>query len=638
MASPRETFGVSTENNTEQSCAFAIKAARVGRSEFAELMMSLMHPFQSGGRARKCILLSFFALVLIAQGAFEFFRTDAGRPYENADELGTYNTARTPPAPGADLVFSYGSIGQFLQWAAMKYYDNFDPVGKTHHFIAYSNNVDESLEDPSIAGSARTWPWTGVDYFDFRGLADRTPVFLSRKLHLAVTWLIAFAIGCLAIGLYDLRAVTLIVPLLALMSGPEFSFQATQSLPNAPAAMLAFACALCALIYLDREKVVYLILSTAAGAVATNFKIDAVLLGSAPALAILLEWLRRGWRPAFYAAAAAAVTAVAVALATRPSLLPNPLADLRHQLAMMNYNMGPTINADILSWPNIDSRVRVFARFLAPNAILGGVGAPAALLIVCVLFIAFFVFVWRTTGQQRFTVAAGAVVALGVWAYAVLLYPFLDGRYFLNGLAVCYATLGMFLLYYLDSDKRLLRNVSVLLFAAVCVQYIANFSLNADDSWNTLRANGNSMGLDPRHSRNIASLSALKMMQEHGPNAVLLIDQHAYFDLRLFWLHHIEPRYINMFNADQVLGALDPAKTYIVLFSQGTTDPQGLFHPAWVGHWPPKQQMLYAHFQQLLDRLPVAQHFGDHLQKLLDPGPVNPTDEISIAVIGPSAT
>ena len=71
-------------------------------------------------------------------------------------------------------------------------------------------------------------------------MPDHEAIFISRKLHLGFIYCVALIAGCLVIYLYDIRALALIVPLLAFLSGPVFAFEATQSLPTAGAAILGF--------------------------------------------------------------------------------------------------------------------------------------------------------------------------------------------------------------------------------------------------------------------------------------------------------------------------------------------------------------------------------------------------------------
>ncbi len=571
------------------------------------------------------------------QGVLNLLSTETGRPYETWDEIAAYNSAALVNGPAADRLYRYGSFDTFLQRLAIKYYETLDPVGRTHRFGSYLNNVDASLNNSRVWPGEKTWDWTHIDSNFFRGVPDHEAIFISRKLHLGFIYCVALIAGCLVIYLYDIRALALIVPLLAFLSGPVFAFEATQSLPTAGAAILGFTCALFAMIYVDRQQARYLLVSVVVLAVAVNFKVDAVLMGAAPALALVLECWRRGFRAALSDATAAAAAGACAAVLTRPSLLPNPLADIRSYVYTLNKGfdeLGFPANPGRYSWPDIDSRVRILARFLGANVFANGIGAPLALLVVCIIFLGFGVFVLASRDRQRLTAGVGACAGAMIWAYIILRYPALIwDRYFLSGLGACYAALGMFALYYHADKRKALRYIGLALLAGISLQYVVNALHNAKTGLATVAEYRGSMGLDPANTRNVASLAVLDLVKDYGPGTVVLVDQHGYFDLRLFWQHQIEPRYINMYNADAVLGAVDPSKTYVILFSRGTTNLH-VAHPAYVGTWAPEKIALYAKYQSLLTRLPIRMSFGDHSQEILDAAPLNPSDEISIAVLG----
>src|SRR5262245_29593296 len=106
---------------------------------------------QAQDRRWKIGLGAVVTLVLLLQGIVHLYATSAGRPYENWDEIATFNSAHVVSGPTANQSWRYGSIDQFMSWVAIVYFNYFDEVGRNHTHISYSNNVPPSWDNPFLA-------------------------------------------------------------------------------------------------------------------------------------------------------------------------------------------------------------------------------------------------------------------------------------------------------------------------------------------------------------------------------------------------------------------------------------------------------------------------------------------------------
>src|SRR5262249_6390849 len=171
------------------------------------------------------------------------------------------------------------------------YFLLFDPVGPGEDHYAVSNNNLSSFTsrhaefDGSLLGTSFSCSY-------FRGLDDHRPIFLSRQIHLVVTYGLAILTGALAIFYLGLDALLLLLPLCCLTVNTDMAEQASLALPNAVNAVIAFCVTLLSFLAVAEGRESCLYIGAALVAIAVNMKIDAVLLGGALGLAILIS----GWR------------------------------------------------------------------------------------------------------------------------------------------------------------------------------------------------------------------------------------------------------------------------------------------------------------------------------------------------------
>jgi hypothetical protein len=586
--------------------------------------------WQTQGRRRKIALGAILTLILLLQGIIHLCATSAGRPYENWDEVATFNSAHVVSGPTANNSWRYGSLDQFMNWVAIVYFDYFDDVGRNHTHLSYANHVPPSWDNPFLAFQneafdKETWPsWTSYDYF--RGVDDRWPIFLSRQIHLAIFYVVLLAICLGTISIFDGRAIFVLSPLLLLSVAPEVYFQATQSLPNAINGLIVFGVVLFAMIYCDRQQLRYMLISVGLLAVGMNFKPDILIAVGAPGLALCLVFLQRGWRFALRAALWAAMVGLIVTIATRPSILFDPVMDLR-----LRYHMIKDASTGAIDTNFILVKWRSFQDFLGSNLLWTGASSGwATLVVVFSITTVFALACWKRT-PKALIIAIGGVFCVVAWAVLILRGTNLPpDRYFINGLAGFLSMIGVALLFIADSGRRW-RIVAQASAAALILIWGVHAVSQSKDSLAIASTYAKYEGFDPAHHRNLASLYAIYLVKTQGFEPEVLVDQHSYTDLRLFRIHGIDAKYVNMNNFDARISALDQSRKYLIVFSRATSSKVHRF----VVDVPPDLQRRFEAYQTPLLTLPIIHRYPGSPQAAFSIAPVEPGDDIVISIVTP---
>ena len=565
----------------------------------------------------KTVTAAVFVLIVAAQATLHMQATSEGRPYEAFDEINEFNNAHVLVEPAADRTFRYGSMNTFLQWAAIVGYNSLTVTGASYGHIRYSNGVPESWDDPLL--SLREKTWSGFDYNYWRGVDDRSPIFVSRQIHLAFAYCIVLAIGMGSIGVFGSRAIYIIVPLLLLTVDPGVYGQATQSLPNAINALLAFAIVLLAMLFADRFQNHYLMLSAACFAIALNFKVDILVVGgSAIGLALGLCLLQRGVKFALISGTWAAVTFGATFIAANPFFLAAPGRALNTACAVM---LGQVVGSPRAGY--VFANISFLFRTLDRSLLWEGAGLGLVLAIAVVLFCLAGATVRRT--PVFLVLAVGAATALTAWSAIVLSHVVYD-RYWLNGLGALLATVAIGLLL---AEREGLRNVARAVLAVAALVYCVHATAQARNSYLTYVSYKESDGFSPYQLRTRASLYAIKTAREPGYSRTVLVDQHAYIDLLPFRLAGMDARYVNMLNIQSVVAGLAPGSKYIIVFGKGDYTPDE------AGEWSPPLMQAYDAYQARLAQYPVLRHYKGRPQRLLSIYPIASAfdDEMTVAVL-----
>jgi hypothetical protein len=542
--------------------------------------------------------------------------TSQSRPYETFDEIATFNNAHVLAGQAAHRTYRYGSIDTFLQWAAIVGYDYLTVTGAAYSHLTYSNNVPQSWNDPLLAQQKKTW--SGIDYNYFRGVDDRSPIFISRQIHLAfmyssillsVTYLIA-ALGS--------RAVYVAIPLLLLTVDPVTYYQAAQSLPNAINAVMTFLIVFFAMLFADRPRIQYIVLSAACFAIGLNFKVDIVVVGSAIGFALVLTLIRGGTILALVSGLRAALAFGVTFIATNPFLL----ADLGYFVATANMMVRSQMS-DLHRDGYILLNIKFLAQALDRSLLWNGAGLGVALAIA----FAFSCIIGAAVRRFRAfgVLAIGAATALLSWGAMVFGVYMVFDRYLLDGIGAFLATVAMGLLL---ADREGFHKTARVTVGVVTTIFIVHAITQANQSYaiyGNLNAGG---GFHPAQSRNLASLYAVKSIKDRAFSQTVLVDQHAYIDLLPFRLAGLNAQYVNVLNLETTIDALPPDSRYLIVFGNGDDTAAD-------GQWPPELIEAYAAYQKRLAQYPVVWHYDGPRQRLLSIIPVEFTaaDEMTVSVI-----
>jgi hypothetical protein len=567
-----------------------------------------------------------FVLIVLCQGWVHLNATNVGRPYEAWDEITLNNSAKVMSGPTFDRGFRYGSLDNFIQWAAIVTYEYFDRIGRAYPHIRYANNVPESWDNPHLAYGPKTW-MPPMEYSVFRGLDDRESIFISRKIHLVVVYALVAAVGVTAVAYLEGASLHVLAALLAFTAVPVLFFQAGHALPNAINAVLSFGTLLFALFYCDSGRRGYLFASVALCALALNFKLDAILLAGAPGLALCYMLLRQPFANVLKDALLALLIGVAVLVAGKPVMLLDPIMDIRvryHTLFMI---------AGGSSWAGFDMHAnwQAFLQFLSSSLLWPRAGTysglvAAVLALLCIVGVG--IRFWRS---KALMLVIGAILVGIAWPAVVLRSALPEPHLLLNGLGLFLATVGFALViaYRQGGRLRVLAHAVAVLLALSWLVRIAGLG---NEAMAVTRSYAATNGLDPAHNRTKASLDIIKLAGE-GYARTVLVDQHSYIDLRALRLGGLDAKLVNMNNFATVVAALPADRRYLVMFARGGFDRGDGHLRGWEGEVTPQvQQGYFAHLGRLM-QLPVVRRYPGAAQPLLSVAPINPSDEIFVSIL-----
>jgi len=583
-------------------------------------------------------LIAGFGLLLALQAALHAPLIMRDAPYEGWDEVATYNGARVLTGPTANWAYRYGTLDTLLQLVALDYFQTFDPAGAEYPHIAYANNDPGSLNDAFYA--FRGLQPEDLGYAYFRGIDDHRPIALSRWLHFAAFYGLVALAGLLWIGLLGAEAIWLLLPMLCLTLGTEVFLQAAFSLPNAINTILSFGivASLCLARALDRPRLLYL--AAALLAVALNFKIDMLPLGVVLGLALLQD-RRAGLRPVLRRCLMAGMVFVGALIATDPLLIIDPAAALKFLLPPVHHAAGNTGPAERFVG-NLLPFARALKWDLLPEAIQFWV--PTIILpVVLLLAAAIVVFLLRRRPALLRPLLLPVLAAFLLWLPPLLLTQDYYERYVLNGVAALYALAGLALLGFRRSGDPIARRLAAVMALLLLGQYVVlgrNGILQAGQAAAADRmvlwGEGNS-GWSQDQTRNLVEWHAVDTFLAGGYDRTVLVDQHAYLDLRPLRLAGLTPVFVNLDTLDQVLATLDPAAPHLLLYSIGNYEPDPAWWRPWMSRWSSETERRYDAYRAVIDGFPVLYDTGGPAQQLLWTGPVGPSDRMILAAVPPIA-
>lgn len=540
-----------------------------------------------------------------------------GYPYETWDEIATSNSAMVLDMPEVLRTYRYGSLDTFLHKIAHVLYQTYDNEGKRHLRHSYSNNVFGSLTNPFFLFDNKDPNL--LDYNYFRGVNDHQPIFIARKIYVGVQFLLLAAAGCSLIYLYGIRATPLLAGIVTLITGPYFLDQATLALPNGINGCLSILIVYAlGVAILDRKKI-GLIIASIMLACGINMKLDFILWGAPIGCAALLYIFL--YEPRVKSATKIlAINACSFLIAlfiTKPALFTRPLAEYEIQRRVLS--------GVVQKQTQIFQNVRELGNYLA-NEVTTLIPLPFDYhgILACVLgslfvltYLALTLFFWKRWNVLSFLLLTFCAVAL-LWYVPIINSVVIYRRYFINGAAaliggICMTT--MWLHYGQLTKKQTI--FSSALFVVLLIYIVANTKKFVEDALFVKTTLAENRGLDPALSRNVGSIELLKELEKLPPQTAILVDQHSYTDLRIFWQTNHDVQWINAMNFGRMFRKYREQGA-LVLYTPGAGGLDEL-----------KTQ--FPLYQSALEALPKVWKVDGRVMNTLSPAPVLPDDAVTVA-------
>jgi hypothetical protein len=508
---------------------------------------------------------SFFLVIALSVGLAYHSKLispakDKGYPFEQWDEIGSSNNATVLAEPETLRVYSYGSLDTLIHLSSHFYYKQFDHVGRRTLRHSYSNNVLESIEDPFLPHKPRSWD--GLDYNYFRGLGDRKPVFIAREIYFCLVYTLVVALTIAIVFCYRSNPLPIILGFSLFLGSTLFVEQSALALPNAVNSLLALSVCICIERALSNRNSNYLLVAAGIFACALNFKIDALLLGPPIVLAFAVTALREvssrpdrmvgSLRLACLSALKCCVVFGAVLIATKPSLIYRPIAEFQLQWRTLHPLTSSTTPTDG-NWKILLNYIK--NALSIPQNFCG----PWALGIATIMTLSYRLRATKKSPSipsKSHLIAYGIVILSAAWLILVPTFTATQTvylRYFLSGSAVATFALGLTMQQFSVATRGIVRGVSYVIFLLAALFSISNLQNIYQEAASAEKARAALRGLEPYHNRNKAAFELVQQIRRGKLSRTVLVDQHAYFDLRFLLERNLDVRYINIFNYERVL-------------------------------------------------------------------------------------
>jgi hypothetical protein len=563
-------------------------------------------------------------------------------PYEDWDEICSYNHTRQMPWKSFIRVPSYGSLDTFEFMLARTYHQLFDRNAQDLQKSLWANGVPLSFGDNHVLLGTRIWTsYAAIDYNYARGICDRSVILTARKIDFALTCLLLGLLISFIIYTLGFPGVTVCIPLTWLVFAPEFRWALVRAIPGAQATILEGAIFFLVVLALVRKSFKLLCLAIALCAVSTNLKADAFMMSGPIFMGIFLLHVNscpafslRTCVVRFFGAIGVFFGALII---TNLQLIGHPIQVIKRQVDLL-FAVGSSQKVDLPQNGRLflkfldDNIIHPFVSDFAPDESWKWVFLSVGLIILGLLFTFASVLSWRI----RFNITLTTFVTLGVlWGMPIYRVPILYGRYLLPGLVVFIVAFG-FALYLFVLKWRIERLIPVwgILVLGTFICFI-NAGPMIKSSLTLQRALTENLGLDPAISRNRAILEIWKLFQTGKYDQRVIVDQHSYLDLRFFFDRHIAVVMINAWNFPEILDGLKGSlKPILGLHVPGAYQDKTV--PSWVGHWTSEWGSEYDEFHRALSSLPRFFNFDGNKMKLLDWSPVLGDDSVFVFAYDPN--
>lgn len=559
-------------------------------------------------------LLTYLAIGYVGSSQLDFAAENS--PYEHWDEVTVYNNAGAlmhhRQEGRAYAVYGMADTGKYMLARALLERESGGPEP------AFSNNRPQYWDDPKQDA--------GAEFGYARGIPDRRGFLLARQINVIFASLLAAGIVACLLYLRGKAALAPIAGLLLVITGAGCMEQSRSALPNTANAILAFA-----LLYFCLEAAVrrsrgWLAVASGIMAAGINHKFDFLSLGIIPAtvaVSLLIADIRKP-KELLKTFSLLVLAFFGGLLATCPI---NTWVELKNQFEIVGHMTSNPASLDENLTKALFSLRQAFTLKAAawqpdtvvPFVFIGslfaiGLGWPLAANAV--------------SGWRRVAAFSTVVLAFGIsLATPIIKANTFYGRYLLNGTSLMFAAagFGLAVLCSTGTGRRYLRfgawflSLMLVGLAGYRLHLVRDYQIQHRDSFGPLSLN---------YSRSRAVTKAAELAEAGSFSKTILVDQHAYIDLRYLRQKGFTIIPIHCKTFLDKLNTLPPGK-HLVVFTTGNYTGQA----SWAGNWEEPIRQAYEAYQTALKALPVVEDYPGKPMQLLDWQPPQPGDWITLSFI-----
>jgi len=549
-------------------------------------------------------------------------------PYESWDEVITYNSSRE--VFDKKVVFAYGSLDMGQQLIANWWYDNFDIVGKTHPVKSFDNSVKQSFFDDQFAKKLNSWSYFGIILT--RGLSDRYPIFISRHIHFVVLSLLILSLNVLLFVEFGKAGAVAALVFLQFLFLKEFQLNAVLAKPGMQNVILMTILTIFLVKVLDKSSYKYIIFSLVVFAAGLNLKIDCLFfifpLGFAISSA-LYKHKKQGLEIKKKVFILVTIFISSLFL-FKPSLFWRPVAEIKIILRVLFSHANKT---------DLSSNLMVFNDFVSNNiSQLFNLGDGRSIYAIFFLIISALIFVYLFRKKETRHFSLIPAVALSQILFICSTVDKMHPRYFLYGWSLLFLSVGISFGHFVNQLQKKPTKPRCYFFLLFLLFLIVNLTFSSHKIYSHYKSETSALELEnhlsPSFTRNQASVLAIQEIEKNKYSKVILVDQHSYIDLRIFYKHNLNPIYINMYNYKEVLEKFqsNPSEneSAILLVVPG----QANVIKSWMGHWDAESQSEYKGYLNKLTTFKLLQVVkGDKEFELLDDAPVPRSNNVEVRLV-----
>jgi hypothetical protein len=412
----------------------------------------------------------------------------------------------------------------------------------------------------------------------------------------------------------------------------EFQVEAVRALPSMQNVILMTILTIFLVKVLDKSLYKYIIFSLVVFAAGLNLKIDCLFfifpLGFAISSA-LYKYKKQGLEIKKKVLILVTIFISSLFL-FKPSLFWRPVAEIKSQLKPLIKHSGKT---------DFSSNLMDFNDFASNNiSQLFNLGDGRSIyaiffLIICALL---FVYLFRKKETRHFSLipAVALLQTLFIGGSVDKIYP----RYFLYGWSLLFLSVGISFGQFFNQLQKKSTKPRYYFFLIFFLLLIVNLTFSSLKIYSQYQSETSALELEnhlsPSFTRNQASVLAIQEIEKSKYSKAILVDQHSYIDLRIFYKHNLNPIYINKYNYKEVLekfqSNLSENESAILLVVPG----QANVIASWMGHWDAESQSEYKGYLNKLSIFKLLKVVkGDKEFELLDASPVPRSNNVEVRLV-----